>query len=133
MLTQKRSPLHSQKIRRLTASLVTFSFLALSPKVAFAAGWTVTVRVHHIEALTNSDAWGEQDMYWRAHMKASVGSGGPADCDTEDDHPDDDNSINVDWACTLNVVGGADTTVQIHLEVWDEDTTSGDDELDLSV
>src|SRR5262245_32715036 len=109
-------------IRRWALSLVAGCCSALCPAVALGAGWTVTVRAHHIEALSNSDNWGEQDMYWRAHLKATVGSGGPVDCDTEDDHPDDDNSFDVDdWACTLNVVGGTDTTVQIHLEVWDED------------
>ena len=107
-------------------------FLLLTASDAAAAGWTVTVKAHQIEALSNSDNWGEQDLYWRAHLKTVVGAGGAADCDTVDDHPDDDNKIKPEWGCTAIVAGGPDTTVEIKIEVYDEDTI-GDDELDLSI
>lgn len=106
--------------------------LALFSGAAFSAGWTVTVRAHRIQALTNSDNWGEQDLYWQAHLQAAVGSGGPVHCSSVDHHPDDLNEIKVDWACVLSVAGGPDTAVDIKLEVFDEDTI-GDDELDLSI
>jgi hypothetical protein len=99
---------------------------------ALAAGWTVTVRAHQIEALSNSDNWGEQDLYWRAHLNTLTPGSGSAGCDTYDDHPDDANKIKVDWACTATVAGPPDTVVEIKLEVYDEDTI-GDDELDLSI
>ena len=107
--------------------------VALPSAVALAAGWNVTVKAHRIEALSNSDNWGEQDMYWQAHLKATVGSGGPVDCSTVNNHTDDDNEITPKWECTLAAVtGGPNTVVEIKIEVMEEDTI-GDDELDLSV
>jgi hypothetical protein len=117
---------------RFTLLCLVLCIAAFPSSFALAAGWTVTVQAHRIEALTNSDNWGEQDLYWQAHLKATVGSGGPASCSTVNNHADDDNEIEVDWACTTTVAGGTDTTVEIKVEVFDEDTI-GDDELDLSV
>ena len=99
---------------------------------ALASGWVVTVRAHRIEALSNSDNWGEQDLYWKATINTVSGGGGSASCDTYDDHPDDDNEITPDWACAATIGGAPNTVLAIHLEVWDEDTI-GDDELDLSI
>jgi hypothetical protein len=97
-----------------------------------AAGWTVAIHAHEIEALSNTDNWGEQDLYWRARLRPVIGTGKQADCDTQDDHPDDANKIKPNWACTTTVSGGLDTTVELTLELYDEDSTSGDDELDLN-
>lgn len=123
------------KLRRLDCVLIAsvaalLFFFATSDGMA--AGWTVTVRAHQIEALSNSDNWGEQDLYWRAHVNTLTPGSGAAGCDTYDDHPDDANKIKIDWACTATVIGPPDTVVEIKLEVYDEDTI-GDDELDLSI
>lgn len=100
------------------------------------AEWTVTIRLHEAEALTNSDTWGEQDMYWNVSMSPINGSGANVDCSTEESPHDDDNKIdahdNLGWACTMKVTGDPNTSVRIKLELWDYDSTSGNDELDLN-
>src|ERR1043166_4411314 len=92
--------------QRSAKGLVILFILWLTCVNAHAAGWTVHVRAYHIEALTNTDASGEQDLYWKAHMEATVGSGGPVDCNFENEAHDDDNSIDVNWSCDLAVTGG---------------------------
>jgi len=108
-------------------------FFTVGLNAAHADNWNVTIRVHEVEALTNSDASGEQDMYWRVSLAPVVGSGAPVSCDTEDNPIDDNNHPRPkDWACTIGVSGGSDTVLRIKLELWDYDSTSGDDELGLN-
>jgi hypothetical protein len=76
----------------------------------------VKIRAHSVEALTHTDAWGEQDMYWVVSMTPAVGVGDPAHCSTDDEVQDDRNKIEPNWACTIKVSGGPDTTVEMGLE-----------------
>ncbi len=121
-------PLDSRRFAVFLRCIWALAFLA-SP--AAAAGWTVTVTAHQIEALTNSDNWGGQDIYWRVRMKQHNGPG-HVECSTEDDHPDDDSRINPGWGCTGTFSATPDPIVDIRIQVFDEDTV-GDDELDLSI
>ena len=114
------------------AALLTLCLAGTAP--ALAGEWTVVVQVHDVEALSNSDAWGEQDMYRKIWIEPLVGSGTPAYCDNEDNIDNDNNHVTPgDWGCTMKVTGGTNTLLRIHVEIWDDDDTSGDDELDLNL
>jgi hypothetical protein len=120
-------------IRAWLASSV-LSLAAWGATPALALEWTVSLHVHDVLALTNSDAYDEQDMYRKIWIEPLVGSGAPAYCDNEDNIDVDNNHVTPgDWGCVMKVTGDVDTLLRIKVEIWDDDDTSGDDELDLSI
>jgi hypothetical protein len=94
--------------------------------------WSVTVKLEQATSISNNDADGPDDLFWRAWIVPTVGSGAEAVCTTEEDHDDDENVVRPDWVCATNVTGGLDSTVQIHIQLWDHDTTSADDHFDIN-
>jgi len=111
------------------AILATFGW---GSKSAVAEDWTATATLIEATSLSDDDASGEDDIYWRVSIAPTLGSGTPASCSSFSSHVDDRNHITPGWTCTANVTGGPDTTVQIVIALWEHDSTSADDHFDIN-
>ena len=94
--------------------------------------WTVTIRLQQADSLTDDDASVADDIYWDVTMVSTIGTAAQTDCSTKENHEDDNNHIKPNWASTINVTGGANTTVQIDFRLLQHDSTSGDDTFDIN-
>jgi len=100
---------------------------------ALAEDWTISVTLLAATSLSDDDASGQDDIYLRAFITPTLGSGTPVECNFFDFHVDNDNTITPNWTCVLpQVTGGPDTTVQITLRLMEHDTTSADDHFDIN-
>lgn len=106
-------------------------FVISRVQTASGADWTVSVTLHEVKSLSDDDASGGDDFYFKASISPTIGLGSTNNCNTFRDHTHDNNNIFPDWVCTSNVSGGPDTTVQIVMQIWDHDTTSEDDHFDI--
>jgi hypothetical protein len=111
-------------------ALAVIGALGSLPTPSHAQTWTVTVTLLEATSLSDDDASGPDDIYWKASIIPTLGSGSPSFCDFFGSHVDDQNHITPNWTCVATVSGGAATTVQIVLELWEHDTTSADDHFD---
>jgi hypothetical protein len=116
-------------------------FLALALLLCFcvfsrqanAQTWTISVILHEATSISDDDASGPDDLYWKASIVPTVGTGAAAFCNFKPSHVDDVNHITPNWTCTAaSVTGGPTTTVQINLQLWDHDSTSADDHFDIN-
>ena len=113
--------------RQMTLSCISLLLLMWHATALEAATWQVAVHIHDVQALTNSDAWDEQDMYRKIWIEPVIGGGAPAYCDNEDNIDVDNNHVTPgDWGCTMTVTGAENTLLRIKMEVWDDDDTSDD-------
>src|SRR5215207_4101094 len=90
----------SQMVQRfLTLAL----FLGALGQVAQAQPqtWTISVTLHEATSLSDEDASGPDDLYWKASIIPTVGTGAAAFCNFKGSHVDDVNHITPNWTCTL--------------------------------
>lgn len=118
---------------RVLAALLVLAPMLFAPAVQ-AQTWTVSATLLEAKSISDDDADGPDDLYWKARVAPTVGAGTASDCPFFSSHVDDDNEIQPqpNWTCTTTVSGGPNTTVQIVMELWDHDTTSADDHFDTN-
>lgn len=125
-----------KKARKLAGLLGTIMFILIGAAdvapVQAVDTWVVTVMLHEATSLSDDDADGPDDIYWKTYFTPTFGTGETKGCNFFRSHTDDVNHITPDWGCTAEVSGGrGDPEVQIVMELWDHDTTSGEDHFDI--
>lgn len=99
---------------------------------ALAQTWTVTATLVEARSISDDDASGPDDLYWKVRVTPTLGTGAAPVCDFKPQHVDDVNHIAPGWTCSTTVTGGSNATVEIFMELWDHDTTSADDHFDIN-
>jgi hypothetical protein len=120
------------KLAFVVLTLGTMLAVVASAERAFGQAWTVTVTLHEATSLSDDDTSGPDDIYWKATINPTIGTVPAPVCDFFDSHVDDQNHITPNWTCVSTVSGGANTTLQIILELWEHDSTSANDHFDIN-
>lgn len=106
---------------------VPVALLLLGTVPAHGQDWWVVLTLHEVYSVSDDDAGGADDMYWKVFPAR-----GGAPCDFFDKHQDGARDFvpSPPWQCSFRV-SGADPAASFKMEIWDHDTTSGDDHFDI--